>query len=148
MKKNILLLKKKIKIYSKILLISFITTLIITTIAKIILNYYWGDYFKKWEKNKVVDTLNRLAKIKKVEKFSFDYLAFIIYKNPDKFIESLYDIINSYIISNKKLYYIIDEIINKFNKNEIKSNNEKILELIKYLYKLLKDKNEEIKSNN
>ena len=104
--------------------------------------------FEKMEKNKVIDTLNKLDKITKDNKFSFAYLAFIIYKNPDKFIESLHDIINSNIISNNKLENNINEIINKFNKDEIKYNNEKILELIKYIYKLLKDKNEEIKNNN
>jgi len=104
--------------------------------------------FEKMEKNKVIDTLNKLDKIKKDNKFSFAYLAFIIYKNPNKFIESLYGITNNKIISNNKLEIIIKEIINKFNKDEIKYNNEKILELIKYIYKLLKYKNEEIKNNN
>ena len=104
--------------------------------------------FEKMEKNKVIDTLNKLDKIKKEYKFSFAYLAFIIYKNPNKFIESLYGIANNKIISNNKIEIIIKEIINKFNKDEIKYNNEKILELIKYIYKLLKDKNEEIKNNN
>ena len=71
-------------------------------------------------------------------------MAYIIYKNTDKYIESLDDIIKNKILSNNKLYNIINEIKSNFNKNEIKSNDKK-LELIKYIYKLLKDKNEEIK---
>lgn len=78
------------------------------------------------ETNKVEDTLNRFEKIKKSE-FSF---------------------VNNKILSTNKLKNIIYKIITKFNKNEIKSNSIKILELIKYLYELLKVKNEEIKNDN
>lgn len=78
------------------------------------------------ETNKVEDTLNRFEKIKKSE----------------------FSIINNKILSTNKLKNIIYKIITKFNKNEIKSNSIKILELIKYLYELLKVKNEEIKNDN
>lgn len=84
------------------------------------------ELFEKMETNKVEDTLNRFEKIKKSE-FSF---------------------VNNKILSTNKLKNIIYKIITKFNKNEIKSNSIKILELIKYLYELLKVKNEEIKNDN
>lgn len=84
------------------------------------------ELFEKMETNKVEDTLNRFEKIKKSE----------------------FSIINNKILSTNKLKNIIYKIITKFNKNEIKSNSIKILELIKYLYELLKVKNEEIKNDN